>query len=278
MNNFIKDMTPHLYNAAYACLAESDPERKCTRTREAWTLLKTGQLVIVPDAHGSSLDAPGRPPRPELVPPRELPRRRLNSVEGRAALLHALAHIEFNAINLAWDAVCRFAGMPEDFYRNWASVADEEAYHFRLLRDRLQALGYDYGDFPAHNGLWSMALQTRDDVLVRMALVPRVLEARGLDVTPGIMQRLREAGDAESVAVLEIILRDEIGHVAIGTRWFQFLCAQRGLESHPTFRALLREHMRGRVKGPFYREAREQAGFSAAEMDELEALDKAESR
>lgn len=271
-------MTANLYNAAYACLAEPDPERKCMGTRDVWTQLQAGVLVIEPAAHGASLDAPGRPPRPELVPPRELPKRRLSTVDGRAALLHALAHIEFNAINLAWDAVCRFAGMPENFYRDWALVADEEAYHFRLLRGRLQALGYDYGDFPAHNGLWSMALQTRDDVMVRMALVPRVLEARGLDVTPGIMQRLREADDAESVAILEIILRDEIGHVAIGTRWFHHACVQRGLEPQATFRDLVREHMRGRVKGPFYREAREQAGFSAAEMDELEALEKVESR
>lgn len=268
----MQDMTTDLYSAAFACLAERDPERKCACTRAAWTQLQSGALSIVPAGHGVSLDEPGRPARPELVPPRELPKRKLTTVEGRAALLHALAHIEFNAINLAWDAVCRFAGMPEDFYRDWASVADEEAYHFRLLRERLQALGHDYGDFPAHNGLWAMALQTRTDVMVRMALVPRVLEARGLDVTPGIMQRLHEAGDEESVAILEIILRDEIGHVAIGTRWFSFACAQRGLEPQATFRALLREHMQGKVKGPFYREAREQAGFSAQELDDLETL------
>ncbi|MBI5461155.1 MAG: ferritin-like domain-containing protein [Gammaproteobacteria bacterium] len=261
-----------LYNAAHACLAESDPECKCTRTRETWVRVQSGELAIVPVLHGASLDAPGRPPRPELVSPRDLPKRRLTTVEGRAALLHALAHIEFNAINLAWDAVCRFAGMPEDFYRDWASVADEEAYHFRLLRERLRALDHGYGDFPAHNGLWAMALQTREDVLVRMALVPRVLEARGLDVTPGIMERLREAGDAESVAILEIILRDEIGHVAIGTRWFHYACAQRGLEPRATFRDLVREHMRGRIKGPFYRDARERAGFSAQELDDLETL------
>ena len=265
-------MTTDLYNAARACLAEHDPERKCACTREAWTQLQSGVLAIEPATHGVSLDAPGRPARPELVPPRELPKRKLTTVEGRAALLHALAHIEFNAINLAWDAVCRFAGMPEDFYHDWALVADEEAYHFRLLRERLQSLGFDYGEFPAHNGLWTMALQTREDVMVRMALVPRVLEARGLDVTPGIMQRLREAGDEESVGILEIILRDEIGHVAIGTRWFHYQCAQRGLEPRATFRALLREHMRGRVKGPFYREARERAGFSAQELDDLETL------
>lgn len=266
-------MTTDLYSAAYACLAECDPEHKCVLTGQALDRLRSGTLVIVPAAHAASLDAPGRPARPELVPPRDLAKRRLTTVDGRAALLHALAHIEFNAINLAWDAVCRFADMPATYYRDWATVAGEEAYHFGLLRERLRALGYDYGDFPAHNGLWAMALQSRDDVMVRMALVPRVLEARGLDVTPGIIQRLREAGDAQSVALLEIILHDEIGHVAIGTRWFHYMCAQRELEPLATFRDVVHEHMRGRVKGPFYREARAQAGFSAAELDELELLD-----
>lgn len=261
-----------LHCAARACLAESDPQRKCAATRETWARLQAGELNVRPSAHGVSLDDPGRPLQPVLVPPRELPKRRLTGVGGRAALLHALAHIEFNAINLAWDAVCRFAGMPEQFYRDWASVADEEAYHFSLLRERLRELGGDYGDLPAHNGLWAMALETRGDALVRMALVPRVLEARGLDVTPGIMARLREAGDAESAALLEIILRDEIGHVAIGTRWFHYLCEQRGLEPRTTFRELVRTHMRGQIKGPFHRQARERAGFSAAELEDLEAL------
>lgn len=265
-------METDLHSAACACLAENDPDRKCTLTRATWTRLQAGQLTIRPAAHGASLDQPGRPAHPVLVPPRELPKRRLTGVEGRAALLHALAHIEFNAINLAWDAVCRFAGMPEQFYRDWASVADEEAYHFSLLRERLRELGLDYGGLPAHNGLWAMALQTRSDALVRMALVPRVLEARGLDVTPGMMERLREAGDMRSAGLLEIILRDEIGHVAIGTRWFHYLCERRGLEPRTTFRELLRTHMRGQIRGPFHREARERAGFSAAEMDDLEAL------
>lgn len=266
-------MTDSLFAAARMCLAETDPERKYGLTRATWAALASGALHIIPALHGVSDDEPGRPPRPCLVSPRDLPRRRLASVEGRAALLHALAHIEFNAINLAWDALCRFADMPENFYRDWASVANEEAYHFHLLSDRLRSLGYGYGDFPAHNGLWAMAMQTRHDVLLRMALVPRVLEARGLDVTPGMMERLREVGDDESVGVLEIILRDEIGHVAIGSRWFEYVCRQRGLEPAPTFRQLLTEHMPGRVKGPFHRAAREQAGFSAVELDDLEALD-----
>ncbi|MBU1192800.1 MAG: ferritin-like domain-containing protein [Gammaproteobacteria bacterium] len=267
-------MATDFYTAALNCLAEPDPARKCALTQSVWSDLQTGQLKIRPEKHCTSLDAPGRPELPRLVAPRELPRRRLHSDAGRAALLHALAHIEFNAINLAWDAVCRFADMPEAYYRDWALVAAEEAYHFGLLRDRLQALGFAYGDLPAHNGLWEMALQTRHDVLLRMALVPRVLEARGLDVTPGMMERLREAGDPESVAILEIILRDEIGHVAIGSRWFDYSCAQRHLTPATTFRALLKEHLPGRVKGPFHRAAREQAGFSAEELDDLETLDR----
>lgn len=267
-------MNNYLYSMALDCLAEPEPERKVALSQSTWRALRTGELVIHPALHGVSLDVPGRPVQPQLVAPRELPRRRLHSVAGRAALLHALAHIEFNAINLAWDAVCRFAAMPESYYSDWASVAAEEAYHFSLLRDRLQTLGYTYGDLPAHNGLWEMALQTRHDVLLRMALVPRVLEARGLDVTPGMMERLREAGDADSVAILEIILRDEIGHVAIGSRWFEYVCAQRNLVPAATFRALLSEHLPGRVKGPFHRAARQQAGFSAEELDDLETLDR----
>lgn len=267
-------MKNDLHARALACLAEPDPARKVALSEETWQALQSGQLAIHPAAHGSSLDAPGRPLAPELVAPRELPRRRLHTVAGRAALLHALAHIEFNAINLAWDAVCRFADLPGAYYRDWASVGAEEAYHFSLLSERLLTLGCAYGDLPAHNGLWEMALKTRHDVLLRMALVPRVLEARGLDVTPGMIERLRQAGDAASVALLEIILRDEIGHVAIGSRWFEYLCRQRNLPPAATFRALLIEHVPGRVRGPFQRAAREQAGFSTEELDDLEALER----
>ncbi|WJW74506.1 ferritin-like domain-containing protein [Thiohalobacter sp. IOR34] len=264
-----------LFDAARAALAAGDAEQKCRLTLAAWEALAAGRLRLRPSQAGASLDAPGRPPRPELVAPRDLPRRRLSSVAGRAALLHAIAHIEFNAINLAWDAVCRFPDMPEAFYRDWARVAAEEATHFRLLRERLQALDHDYGDFPAHNGLWQAALDTRHDVLLRMALVPRVLEARGLDVTPGIMQRLRRAGDEASVAVLEVILREEIGHVEIGSRWFHYCCRERGLPPAATFRRLLEAHMAGRIRGPFHYEARSRAGFTAEELALLDALDTA---
>ncbi|PKY11001.1 hypothetical protein B1757_06735 [Acidithiobacillus marinus] len=215
---------------------------------------------------------PGRPDRPELVAPKKLPRRRaLSTPAGRFALLHALAHIEFNAINLALDAICRFVDLPVDYYRDWLQVAQEEAEHFVLLRELLQALGGDYGDLPAHDGLWEMAMETATDPLERMALVPRVLEARGLDVTPAIRERLREAGDLVAVAVLERIERDERGHVAIGTHWFHYLCAQRGLDADHTFRKLLEERYRGRIQGPLALDARRAGGFSETELRWLQA-------
>ncbi|MCO6414042.1 MAG: ferritin-like domain-containing protein [Thiogranum sp.] len=254
------------------CLACNDPLAKCDLTHRTAAALRAGDLCLDSLHPPETVDIPGRPQRPRLVAPRELPRRRPGTREGRISLLHALAHIEFNAINLAWDAVYRFRGLPEEFYRDWSRVADEEARHFRLLCERLNDFDATYGDLDAHDGLWEMACKTAHDALVRMALVPRVLEARGLDVTPGIMERVREAGDLKTVHVLEIILRDEIGHVQIGTRWFRYLCAQRGLEAEATFGELLRQYMKGRVKRPFHYQAREQAGFNAREMDYLERL------
>jgi uncharacterized ferritin-like protein (DUF455 family) len=186
--------------------------------------------------------------------------------------VHAIAHIEFNAINLALDAVYRFRGMPGRYYEDWLSVAADEARHFQLLQDRLAALGRAYGDFPAHNGLWEMAEKTADSCLVRMALVPRVLEARGLDVTPGMIERLTAVGDLETVAVLRVILAEEVRHVAIGTHWFRHCCAQQGLEPSATFLALLESRHSGAVRGPFNLQARYAAGFSADEMERLAML------
>jgi uncharacterized ferritin-like protein (DUF455 family) len=191
-----------------------------------------------------------------------VPRRKLTTPAGRAALVHAIAHIEFNAINLALDAVYRFRGLPSAFYDDWLQVAAEEAEHFLMLRRRLATLGHAYGDFDAHNGLWEMAVRTAHDPLLRMALVPRVLEARGLDVTPGMMERLRAAGDPETVEILAVILREEIGHVAIGTRWFRHLCDQRGLDPDRTFGELITEYMPGRIRPPFHEAARREAGFT----------------
>lgn len=203
--------------------------------------------------------------------PRDVPKRGLGTLEGRAALLHALAHIEFNAVNLALDAIYHFRGMPQAYYADWLRVAQEEAYHFTLLRTYLQELGFDYGDFPAHNGLWEMALRTDHDVLIRMALVPRVLEARGLDVTPGIQARLKEVGDTRAMEILAIILRDEIGHVEVGNRWYRWCCEQRGIDPVPHFIALYREFVTP-FGGPMNHTARKAAGFTQEELDLLASL------
>ncbi len=262
----------NLFQQARRCLDCADPTAKCELTDQLVQALGEGRVSREAVEPVQAIGEPGRPARPGLVAPRELARRRTGSVEGRASLLHAIAHIEFNAINLAWDAVYRFRDMPGEYYRDWARVAGEEALHFRLLCGRMQDLGYAYGDFDAHNGLWESACDTAHDPLVRMALVPRVLEARGLDVTPAIMQRLGKSGDQASVAVLEVILRDEIGHVEIGTRWYRYLCRQRGLDAERTFIELLERYMKGRVKGPFHLEARRQAGFNEQELADLEKL------
>jgi uncharacterized ferritin-like protein (DUF455 family) len=220
-------------------------------------------------ADGAPAPLPGRPARPLLVPHTELAQRSMRTLAGRAALLHALAHIEFNAINLALDAAWRFPGLPQGWYRDWLQVAREEALHFELLRNHLRALGFAYGDFPAHNALWEMAEKTRHDVLARVALVPRTLEARGLDASPPIKAKLVGAGDLRAGAILDIILRDEIGHVAIGNRWFRWACAQRGLDPVATYERLAAEHAAPRPRAPFNLEARRAAGF---EEDELARL------
>ncbi len=231
-----------------------------------------GMVDPAREAARKPIDQPGRPPKPEPVPPQKVPRRRADTLPGRAALVHALAHIEFNAINLALDAAHRFAGMPVAYYADWLKVADEEALHFDLLNTHLATLGYVYGDFPAHNGLWDMALKTAHDPLVRMALVPRVLEARGLDATPLIVDKLRAANDLAMVEILAVIERDEIGHVAIGSHWFGWLCAARGLEPETTFRQLLVDYDAPPLKPPFNLAARRAAGFSESELDWLNEL------
>ncbi|MBP1472901.1 ferritin-like domain-containing protein [Frateuria sp. MAH-13] len=262
-----------LHQAARRCLDASDPEEKLRLTHEAWRALQAGELG--PDAQASPAEpfgTPGRPARPRLVEARGVPQRGLGTPEGRAALVHAIAHIEFNAINLAWDAVYRFRGFPGDYYRDWASCANDEARHFRMLQERLAELGHAYGDFDAHNGLWEMAAKTAHSDLARMALVPRVLEARGLDVTPGMIERLRGVGDQRTIAILEVILREEVAHVAAGTRWFRWCCERDGLEPRGTFVQLLRDYMGGHLRGPFNHPARLAAGFDAEEMDQLAAL------
>ena len=213
---------------------------------------------------------PGRPQRPLLVPASALPRRTPFTTAGRAALLHAVAHIEFNAINLALDAVWRFAGLPGAYYRDWLRVAAEEAHHYTLLSDHLATLGHAYGDFDAHDGLWAMCEKTAHDLTARMALVPRTLEARGLDATPPMQARLAQAGDERAVAILDVILRDEVGHVAVGNRWYRFLCERAGLDPVATYDELARAYRAPRLRGPFNLDARRAAGFTQVELDALQ--------
>jgi len=263
----------NLYEASYQCLMENDLRKKRDLTTNLYAKWKAGHAIKTEKNHNGkavvSIEIPGRPDKPELVPVNQLKRRKLTSEEGRATLIHAIAHIEFNAINLALDAVYRFRDMPDDFYTDWLKVASEEAYHFSLLEERLQQMGYEYGDMPAHNGLWESCVKTDHDVMIRMALVPRVLEARGLDVTPGMIKKLESVGDQQTVDILKIILRDEIGHVRIGSHWFHYCCELRGVEPESTFLSLIEEYMEGSLRGPFHNEARLQAGFSQAELDML---------
>ncbi len=263
----------NLFEEAGRVLDLSDLEEKLSATEQLYRDWQQGYYSLDSDQPPKPIGQAGHPEKPELVPPRKLKRRRLGTPMGHASMIHAIAHIEFNAINLALDAVYRFRGMPEGYYDDWLRIADEERYHFQLVRARLQRLGYDYGDFPAHNGLWETAQQTADDVLHRMGLVPRILEARGLDVNPGIMEKLKEIGDEEIVPALEIILGDEVGHVKAGTVWFRYLCEQRGLDSEETFEHLVREEIPYAIRGPFYESGRLEAGFSEREMRFLHALD-----
>ena len=258
---------------ALVVLALTDPSEKCSATHALWQALPTATLApCEPITVAAGTVLPGRPDAPPLLPPDQVPQRSPFTDSGLAALIHAIAHIEFNAINLALDAVWRFAGMPEAFYRDWLRVAHEEAQHFALLRELLRTLGHGYGDFAAHDGLWTMCVKTQDDVVARMALVPRTLEARGLDATPLIQAKLRKVGSPaaqRAVDILDIILRDEIGHVAIGNRWYGWLCQQHGLDPLAHYRVLARTHSAPRLRPPFNDEARRAAGFSQAEMDYL---------
>ena len=256
---------------AREALAASVVEEKLARVRALARAAQQGDIDWSAAHSADAPDAPGRPERPRLVEPRLLERRSTATRTGLAALIHAVAHIEFNAIDLALDAICRFAGLPPDYYRDWLRVAAEEATHFELLREHLRSLGHDYGDFPAHNGLWEMAVKTAHDPLARMALVPRVLEARGLDASPGIIRRLQAAGDARGAEIIAIILADEVGHVAIGTRWFNFLCAQRGVDPDATFERLLVAFDAPRAVLPLNVDARLRAQFSEREIARIEA-------
>lgn len=252
-----------LAGAAAAALGASDPAEKIARTRAMAADWSAGRIAEIGLARPPN--RPGRPDRPVLRPAREMAKRgRGQSSASRIALLHAIAHIELNAVDLACDLIARFAaeGLPRAFYDDWVSVADDEARHFGMLADRLVALGAGYGDLPAHDGLWEAALTTAHDLLARLAVVPLVLEARGLDVTPAMIANLRRAGDDDSVAILEIIYREEIRHVSIGLKWFVDLSGERGEAPEAAFHRLVRGNFRGVLKAPFNDPARAEAGLS----------------
>lgn len=256
---------------ALRCLLECDPPAKVAAVAAMAAAHADGACTLAVDADLAAVAAPdgvpGRPARPELVLPRLVGRRSMVTVEGRAMLVHALAHIEFNAVNLALDALWRFPGMPVAYYTDWLRVAREEAVHFSLLADHLRALGHSYGDFAAHGSLWEMVEKTCGDALARMALVPRTLEARGLDAIPPLRAKLAQAGDLAAAHILDIILHDEIGHVEIGNRWYAYLCRQRGVDPYATYMELLVRYKAPPVRGPFNRAARRQAGFTEGELD-----------
>ncbi|BFO54560.1 MULTISPECIES: ferritin-like domain-containing protein [Comamonadaceae] len=258
-----------LRHRALQVLCLTDPEDKAARALELHASAADHSLDPHAPAPPAPEGLPGRPARPELRHHTEVARRSPATPLGRAVLLHAIAHIEFNAINLALDAVWRFSGMPPDYYRDWLRVAAEEASHFRMLRAHLRDMGHDYGDFPAHQGLWTMCEKTAHDIVARMALVPRTLEARGLDATPLIQRKLTQVGTPDAlaaVAILDVILREEVGHVAIGNHWYRWLCARGGLDPESHYGELVRRYEAPRLKPPFNEAARRQAGFSEAEL------------
>ena len=261
---------PDLFSAVEAALVETDVVSKCEMTAALQAEWCAGRLERTGGSKTLPIDDPGRPVQPALVDPRQLERRSVATESGRIRLLHAVAHIEFNAINIALDAVYRFRDMPARYVSDWLLVASEEAQHFQLLRQALLQRGSDYGAFAAHQGLWDMVCRTRHDPLHRMALVPRVMEARGLDVTPAMVEKFRQFDDFEAVAILERIYRDEIGHVRIGNYWYQELCRQRVMDAETTFQELLSRYMGGKLRGPFNWAARIEAGFDERELAALE--------
>ena len=263
-----------LREAALEILANTDPELKVSQLHQLFDEYQHQRIAlnlsVVLDCQ--NLQLPGRPAKPELVPPLQAPRRRMDTIEGRVILWHSLAHIEFNAMNLALDAIWRFPNMPQEYYEDWLKVAKEESHHFSLINEHIQSFGFSYGDFSAHNSLWEMVERTTDSVIARMALVPRTMEARGLDAVPGIRERFKQIKDVRAVEILDIILHDEIGHVLIGNRWFNFLCAGDKVSPITAYRELARKYHAPILRGPFNVEARQQAGFTAEELHLLESL------
>ncbi len=257
--------TPTLTEMAVEVLETADGRAKTALSRAnaaTWfTARAAGERLAI--GVGAPPDRPARPVKPELLDPREVPRRKPGSPEGRKALLHAVAHIELNAVDLHWDLIARFGHveMPIGFYDDWVRAADEESKHFNLVSDCLEEIGSHYGDLPAHAGMWRAAEDTVDDLMGRLAVVPMVLEARGLDVTPGMIEIFRKAKEDKAVDALEVIYSDEVGHVAYGSKWFHFLCGRQNLDPKPVFHDLVRKYFHGRLKPPFNEEKRAEAGL-----------------
>jgi len=263
-------MPDDVYQQIQDVLLEENPQQKSDAVDKLYQRWCSGKLIRSPDLAILPIEVPGRPDLPRLVDPRRLSRRSTSTDAGRIGLLHAIAHIEFNAINIALDAAYRFRQMPDRFVTDWLLVASEEARHFSLLNRYLRDSGSFYGELDAHNGLWEMVCKTREDVLHRMALVPRVMEARGLDVTPAMIKRFSNIGDYRAVEILQVIYGDEIGHVRIGNYWYQYLCKQRQLDAIDTFRELVDLYLNGKLRGPFNWPARLEAGFEADELSAIE--------
>lgn len=258
-------MSLSLADLAVEVLTTADGRAKCALGRRhaaTWFAARAAGTPL-PVGQASPPLRPARPDRPELLPPREVPRRRPGSPQGRIALLHALAHIELNAVDLHWDIIARFTHhpMPPGFYDDWVKAADEEAKHFNLICDVLDSLGSHYGALPAHAGMWRAAEDTASDLKGRLAVVPMVLEARGLDVTPGMIDIFRKADDPAAVAALETIYAEEVGHVAYGSKWFNWLCGRDGEDPKDVFHALVRHYFHGALKPPFNEEKRAEAGL-----------------
>lgn len=251
-------------------MSDDSIEGKLKWTHLAWQQFERGELCFESSDSPMAIDQVRFPQRPILMSPRHMPKRSFNTAEGKTAFFHAIAHIEFIAISLAWDMLYRFRDMPENFYKDWLLVAEEEAQHFSMIREHLISRGIDYGDLPAHGGLWEHAQQTAEDLLARLAVVPRCMEARGLDATPVMIDKFKGIGDTKSAAILEKILNDEIGHVELGSKWFKFECERQTLAPDKHYIDLIKNYDMGKPKGPFNREMRIMAGFSEAELDWLE--------
>lgn len=256
---------PPLAECADQVLRCADGREKTALSRRFAARWQTARLAGETPEIGAATPPvhPARPDTPELLPPRDVPRRRPGSEKGRVALLHAVAHIELNAVDLHWDLIARFTDttMPIGFYDDWVKAADEESKHFNLMCDCLEALGSHYGAMPAHLGMWRAAEDTADDLMGRLAVVPMVLEARGLDVTPGMIEIFRKAGVDDAVAALEVIYAEEVAHVAYGSKWFHFLCGREGVDPKPLFHDLVRKYFHGALKPPFNEEKRADAGI-----------------